>query len=79
MTNTSNPKVVQIPDEEPIPVEIIAQSIVRIDESMKKIVASGLKRETLVLLLSSHSGVAKAHVRSVLDSMDKLRSAYTTK
>jgi hypothetical protein len=74
------PKVVitQKLDEPEIPAKIIAQSIVAIDEAIKKMNAAGLRRETIVVLLHNSSGVCKTDIRSVLSHLDNLRKDYTT-
>lgn len=72
-------RVTQLEGEPEVTTEIIAQSIVRIDEAMKKILNSGLKLETLVLLLHDASGVNKTQCAAVLHSIAGLRLMYTTK
>jgi len=62
-----------------VAVEILAASIVRLDESMKKALSAGLKREAIVLLLHDLSGVGKPAVRNVLSALADLRRVYTTK
>lgn len=73
------PQVVQKEGAEPVAAEVIAQSIVRIDEAMQSIMASGLKRNALVILLSALSKVGKREVEEVLAAMPNLRRVYTTK
>jgi len=69
-------KVVPAPDAEPIAVEILEQAIVDIANGMKKIRASRLKREALILLIHDASKVGKPHVRMVLECLDQLEARF---
>lgn len=64
------------PPEKPIPVEVLAQAIIDISAAMKKIDASRLRREAVVLLISEHSGVGKPAVRLVLNNLEALESIW---
>ncbi len=72
-------KVVQAVDEEVVPVEIIAQSIVRLDDGVKRMTLSGLRENAIVVLLHDYCGVGKPAIRDVLKGLRQLRSHYTTK
>lgn len=75
---TVTPKVVQTEGEEVV-AEVLATSIVKIDQAFKKMCSAGLKRDAIVLLLHDHSGVGKPAIRTILNSMDSLRRIYTTR
>lgn len=68
------PLVVQ--DElDPIPVEIIAASIVRIDEATKKLLGSGLTRICLITLLHywCNGTCTRNQISTVLEALSELR------
>lgn len=67
--------VKQTPDKE-VPVEIIASAIVDIGAAMRKLNASRLSREALVILISHASKVGQRDVRTVLDNLDQLESHW---
>lgn len=69
-------KVVPRAGDEPAPLEILERSIIEIAAGMKAIRNLRLKREAIILLLSSASGVGKREVRAVLDSMDHLETIF---
>ena len=73
------PRVAQQQGEEPVAAELIAQSIISIDEGMKAIMKSGLRFEAIVILLAASSGVGKPDIRRVLHSLDSLRKDYLMK
>ena len=50
-----------------------------ISRAFKKMTNSGLKRETLVLLLSDSSGVGKPTIRFILNAMGRLETEYLEK
>lgn len=68
-------KIVQTPGKE-VPAEVIASAIVDIGKAMKKLSASRLEREAVVLLIAHDSGVAARNVRNVLMSMDDLETRW---
>lgn len=59
----------------------LAKSIRQIDAAVKSIASSGVKRETLVVLIKAHLGsrIAVADIRNVLTSLDKLADIYLEK
>ncbi len=69
-------KVVQKPEDE-IPAEILARAICDIDEAMKKIAASQIKRNTIVVLIKDATGIPKHEIVRVLDALDNLKRNYT--
>jgi len=75
---TREAKVVQQEGSEPVPAEILAQSIVAIDKGVKAMNRSGLKRKALVLLISRSANVTQRDTENVLDALDCLRKEYTT-
>lgn len=64
------------PPADPIPVEILAQSIKDISEGFKRMDASRLSRKALVLLISEHSGVGRNQVTYVLNTLAELERIY---
>lgn len=72
------PVVVQ-DEQAPVAAEIIAQSIVNISKATQALLNSGLKTETIVTLIHAHSFVGKPAIRTVLATLQDLRTLYTTK
>ena len=71
--------VVTQDEQEPIPAEIIAASIVKIADGFERIKKSGLTQRAILLLISSASKVPVTHVRSVLEGIDQLKTLYIAK
>lgn len=78
MKKPDKPKieVIRAPDKEPIPVEILEQAIVDIAAGMRRINASRLKREALVLLLHDASKVGRTQVRAVIECLDQIELRF---
>lgn len=53
-------------------VEALADNIEKLTSSMQSLLDSGLKEETIVLLLHDHSGVGKRQIKQVLESLVSL-------
>ena len=71
-------KIVQKENDE-VPVEIIASSIVEIAKGMERINKSRLTREAIVTLISDKSKVAKGTVNIVLNNLDALERNFLKK
>lgn len=58
--------------------EEFAESVKRIDESMKAISASGIKQETIVTLIKARYGsrIKEQDIRNVLNTLGQLKSIY---
>lgn len=56
--------------------EILAEAIVRIGDSVRKLNESGLNRKAIVLLLHDYSKVGKKDIETILDAMPRLRGWY---
>lgn len=68
--------VVQKPDVDEVPVEVLVQSIEAIAAGMKKINATRLKRDGLVILLAAQTGVNRTDIRNVLSGLDDLERQW---
>lgn len=68
---------VKVKEENPEPLELIAQSIIDLAEAFKKIETSPLKRHTIVLLLKDRTGLSQRDINAVLDAAPKLADYYT--
>jgi hypothetical protein len=69
------PKLHVVPDPNVAP-EVLAQAIIDISIGMKKLNASRLNRDGLILLLHDSSGVGKPAIRKVLAALDDLEKRY---
>jgi len=59
--------------------EQLARDIRMLSRGVKKMLNAGLRRETIVLLLSSSSSVGKVDTRRILDALEGLERDYLTK
>ena len=59
--------------------EKLAREIRMISRAFKKLASSGLKRDTLVLLIRAYSNVGKPDIRAVLQALDNLENEYLEK
>jgi len=59
--------------------EKLGREIRMLSRATKKLANSGLKKETIVLLLHDYSNVGKPDVRSILYALEHLEDAYCEK
>lgn len=71
--------IVKQTEKDPIPTEIIAQSIVDISAGMKQIRNGRLTHKALVLLLSYASGISQRDVTAVIDGLNNLERLFIVK
>lgn len=65
-----------VPSDPPVAADVLAQAIVDISEGMKKLNASRLTRDTIILLLHDSSHVGKRDIGYVLASLDQLERTF---
>lgn len=58
--------------------EVIAQSIKKVADSVRRLRGSGLTERAIIVLLRDASGVAKGEIEQVLRGLDKLEKLYLT-
>lgn len=63
-------------EKEPIPTEIIEQSIVDISEGMKRIQSGRLSRRAITVLIKDACGVSMGDIERVLNSLSSLERIY---
>ena len=56
--------------------EILAEAIVRISESMEKLLASGVNMNAILILVSHDTKIGKSTIKKVFDSMKRLKGWY---
>lgn len=61
----------------PVEKEALAQAIIDISNSFKKLLKSGLNRKAVVILVASDSQQPQYIVSGVLDSLESLAKTYT--
>lgn len=66
-----------VPKERDNPAELIADGIQSISNSMQEILSAGLKKKTIVVLVSYDTGLPQKAVSAVLDSLEDLASDWT--
>lgn len=66
-------------EEDQIPVDILAKSIVAISDGFKRVTRSGLNERALVCLIHEASGVGKPAIRDVLACIDQLKEKFIRK
>jgi hypothetical protein len=69
-------KIIQKEGAEPIPAEVIAQSIAKIGDAAQRLMGSGLTRKAILILLANASGVPKVTCSKVLDGLNSLKRLY---
>jgi hypothetical protein len=68
-----NPKTKLIQDEaNPIPAEIIAESLVKIGDAMRQLSGTRLTRDAVIALIHDKSKVSKATIKIVMNNLDDL-------
>lgn len=71
-----SPRVVSKDPENMPAQEILAESIVRISESVAKLKASGLNQDAIIALIKDDTGFGKGTIQTVLDSLAGLKKKY---
>ncbi len=70
------PRVIQKENEEPVTVEIIAQSIKKIGDAVEQMNRSNLSDRAIRVLLRDASGENMQSIRNILRSLRELKSLY---
>ena len=78
MAETRKPRrlVVQKDPEVPESDTVLAKAIIKLSSEVGKILASGLNRRAVVVLLHDITGVGKPDIRKILEGMEQLKSDY---
>lgn len=64
-------------EENPEPIELIAQSIIEISEAFKKIENSRLSKRAIILLIKDRcNGIGMTEIETILDVVPKLKDYY---
>lgn len=66
-----------VKNEEQIPTEIIAASIVKLSQASQRMLSSGLNRRALEVLLEDASSVPMSDISRVLNALPRLAELYT--
>jgi len=75
--NSKQPKVIVRQDpEKPVEKNILAQAIVDISDALKRLTASGVTRDAVVVLVKDRVGMNKGDIRAVLDSLRDLERDF---
>jgi hypothetical protein len=66
------------PDERPEPdAKTLAEAVVKISDAMHRLLASGLHRHAIVVLLADMTKLPKRDIEYVLNGLEQLKSRYT--
>lgn len=57
---------------DPSPAELIAEGITRISESMSQLLAAGLRKKTICVLVHSKTGIPQRDIAAVIESLNEL-------
>jgi hypothetical protein len=68
-----------IPTDTPVAAETIADAIIGISESMKKLSTSGLNRRAIVELVHANSGVPKRQIELIINNLESLRETWCSR
>lgn len=72
------PRVVIDQDEDrPIEKHVLAKAIVEMSASMKRLLASGINRKAIIVLLNDQTSLGKGTIAMVLDGLEQLAKEYT--
>jgi siroheme synthase len=63
---------------DPTPAAVIADGITQISQAMKNLLAAGLKRKTIVVLIHASTNLPQRDITAVLDSLEALRADWCT-
>lgn len=74
-----NLAVIVTNQENPEPLELIADSIIEIAEAFKKIQKSKLSQRVILLLLNDQTGLPLKEIKLILDTVPKLGDNYIVK
>lgn len=58
--------------------EILADALLQISAAFQKLLASGLNRKAIVILIHDQSKVNKRQIELVLHNLEQLKEDYTT-
>lgn len=74
---TNQTITVKVNEENPEPLEVIAQSIIEVAEAFKKIQNSRLSKRVIVLLIKDMTrNIGINEIEAILDAVPKLESYY---
>ena len=72
----TRPVVIENTDA-PVGRDMLAKTIVDISASMTRLLASGLNRRAIVILIHDESKISKRTIEYLLDSLEQLAEDYT--
>lgn len=78
MPKKSTVRVVQ-DEENPVPAEILADALVAISDSMRRLHNTRLTRKAVVALIHDHSKVNKGTIEVVLSNLERLEEIWLKK
>lgn len=64
-------------EKEPVETKVLAKAIVRMSDDLNKLLASGLNRKAIVILVAASSGQPQYRVEAVLNALADLKRDYT--
>jgi hypothetical protein len=79
MATAQNKQTITVKTDEqnPEPLELIAQSIIEVAEAFQKINNSRLKRRAILVLLKDITGLGMREIELILDTAPELKDYYT--
>lgn len=69
-------KLVKMPENEDISLELLAESIVALGAAGARLRDSRLKKRTVLLLLKDMTGIGMKEIETILDALPKLEATY---
>lgn len=73
---TKTLKVTQAPEVDPVPVEVLAQSIKKIADGYDQMMRSGMTLKGILIILSATSGESRRTCENVLYGIRQLRAEF---
>ena len=70
---------IEIPPDENIPTEILAEEIVRLSKAAQALKNSRLTKRAILVLLKDSTGMSFAQIKLVLEALEDLEKTYVKK
>lgn len=79
MAKTKQAVTIKTNEENPEPLEIIAQAVIDISKAFERIQKSRLSQRLIILLIQDQTKISHAKIRQILEVVPKLKDIYLKK
>lgn len=77
MARAKKTVVIEQDEQDPIETKVLARAIVHMSDDLTAILASGLNKKAVIILVADSSGQPKYRVEAVLNALADLKKDYT--